>query len=758
MNADRRSRPGVRSAALPVTQQVAQSVAQPVAQPVTEKLVLQVALPTPLTRLFDYYAPLEGVPKIGMRVRVPFGPRQMVGFIAGISSSSGFASTLKTAYKLIDAQPLLPPELWDTLNFASRYYHHSLGEVLNAAVPTALRDGTATKARGVPMLRAKTGAEMAVLRGPAQRALLALLLSGERSDSELNLALPSWRAAFAALKRKGLAELWIAESFIPPGLKLAGPQLNAEQADAVSAIAAGSGAFSPFLLDGVTGSGKTEVYLQAAAAVLARGETVLVLVPEIGLTPQTLKRFAQRLAVPQVVLHSQLSETERAYGWQQARSGAARLVLGTRSAVFAPLPNLGLIVLDEEHDGSYKQFDGFRYHARDLALKRAHSLKIPIVLGSATPSLETLKAAQELRISTLYLRNRAAASRMPEQFVLDIRGQTLDEGLATASVHAIRQCLMSGGQALVLRNRRGFAAQLECITCGHVEHCPHCDRPMTLHRAAGALRCHYCDLRQPLRMDCSACGSTELTALGVGTERVELALARLFPEWPILRVDRDTVSTKGAMEAKLKQLESGAPCILIGTQMLAKGHDLPDIALVVVLGADDGLHAQDFRAGERLAQLLLQVSGRAGRASRPGKVLIQTHEPEHPLLQAVITGQYAPVTELLMAERRATELPPFAFAALLRADAIKKEALEAYLQSARQQFHDFNPETSVQIYGPMPAGLAKRAGRYRAQLVLMSNRRAELHQAISPWIAALHAGKKPGNVHFSLDIDPYEFG
>ena len=721
-------------------------------------LVLQVALPTPLLRLFDYYAPAEGLPRVGMRVRVPFGPRQIVGFIASISTGSDFASPLKTAYKLIDTQPLLPQELWDTLNFAARYYHHSLGEVLIAAVPTALRDGAMSKTRGVPMLRAVTGAELTDLRGPAQRALLALLIAGERSDTELNLAMPGWRAAFAALKRKGLAELWIAQSFIPPGLKLAGPPLNGEQAAAVSAIEAGKGAFSPFLLDGVTGSGKTEVYLQAAAAVLARGETVLVLVPEIGLTPQTLKRFAQRLAVPQVVLHSQLSETERAYGWHQARSGTARLVLGTRSAVFAPLPNLGLIVLDEEHDGSYKQFDGFRYHARDLALKRAHSLKIPIVLGSATPSLETLKAAHEQRISTLYLRHRAAASRLPEQFVLDIRGQILDEGLATASVQAIRECLISGGQALVLRNRRGFAAQLECITCGHVQHCPYCDRPMTLHRAAGALRCHYCDLRQPLRMDCSACGSTELTALGIGTERVELALARLFPEWPILRVDRDTVSTKGAMEAKLKQLESGAPCILIGTQMLAKGHDLPDIALVIVLGADDGLHAQDFRAGERLAQLLLQVSGRAGRASRAGKVLIQTHEPEHPLLQAVITGQYAPVSELLMVERRATELPPFSYAALLRADAIKKDALESYLQSARQQFHDLNPDTRVQIFGPMPAGLAKRAGRYRAQLVLMCAQRAELHQAVAPWIAALHAGKKPGNVHFSLDIDPYEFG
>jgi primosomal protein N' (replication factor Y) (superfamily II helicase) len=738
--------------------------------------VIQVALATPIPKLFDYYLPSATVeqaePKLGVRVRVPFGPRQMVGFVAGFGRSSDASIALKTAIKVIDSKPLLPAELWETLNFAARYYHHSLGEVLNTAVPTALRDGSESKARGVPMFRAKApnliekpgssessrDVGLAALRGPAQRALLALLLSRDHSDSELNIALPGWRAAFLALKRKDLAEQWTAASFIPPGVALAGPPLNSEQAEAVRAIGAQTGVYAPFLLDGVTGSGKTEVYLQAAAQVLARGQTVLVLVPEIGLTPQTLKRFAQRLAVPQVVAHSQLSDTERAYGWQQARSGAARLVLGTRSAVFAPLPNLGLIVLDEEHDGSYKQLDGFRYHARDLALKRAQTLKIPIVLGSATPSLEILKAASENRIRTLHLRARAAASGLPTQAVLDIRGQSLDEGLSTRAIQAIRECLMSGGQALILRNRRGFAAQLECVTCGHVEHCPRCDRALTLHRAAGALRCHYCDLRQSLRMACSQCASTELTALGVGTERVEIALARLFPEWPIVRVDRDTVSTKGAMEAKLKTLENGKPCILVGTQMLAKGHDLPDIALVLVLGADDGLHAQDFRASERLAQLLLQVAGRAGRASRPGKVLIQTHQPEHPLLQAVIGGDYAPVVQLLMAERRATELPPFAFAALLRADAIKKDALDAYLQAARAQFHQLNPDTTVQIFGPMPAGLAKRAGRYRAQLVLMCSQRAPLHLAILPWIAALHAGKKTGNVHFSLDIDPYEFG
>jgi primosomal protein N' (replication factor Y) (superfamily II helicase) len=589
-----------------------------------------------------------------------------------------------------------------------------------------------------------------------QNALYALLCERDYSDSELNIALPSWRGAFAALKRKGFAEQWLALQYVPPRIAMAGPPLNDEQASALAAINAGRG-FAPFLLYGVTGSGKTEVYLQAAAAVLARGESVLVLVPEIGLTPQTLKRFIERLAVPHAVMHSQLSDPERAYSWQLASRGEVRLVLGTRSAVFAPLAKLGLIIVDEEHDSSFKQQEGFRYHARDLALKRAQSLQIAIVIGSATPSLEILKAAADQRITTLRLNQRAATTVLPTQAVLDIRGQNLDEGLAARSISAIRECLLSGGQALILRNRRGFAAQLECHSCGHVEHCPHCERPLTLHRAAGSLRCHYCELRQPLRLQCSVCASNELTALGVGTERVEVALARLFPEWPIYRVDRDSVSKKGALEATLDALGRGAPCIVVGTQMLAKGHDLPDIALVVVLGADDGLHALDFRASERLAQLLTQVAGRAGRAKRAGQVLIQTHEPAHPLLQAVIGGHYDAVSQRLMTERRVTELPPFSFAALLRADAINKEALEDYLRGARTLFKSFDPAAGVHIFGPMPAGLPKRAGRHRAQLVLMSTQRALLHQAITPWIAALHANKRPGNVHFSLDIDPYDF-
>lgn len=719
--------------------------------------IVQVALPTPLPRVFDYLALSPEAAVIGTRVRVPFGAQRLVGFITGLGASAPARTVLKSVLAHLDQEALLPQELWQSLHFAARYYHHSLGEVLASAVPTALKSGTALKLRGVPMFGLSCPAplgEITDIRGTKQRALFEYLRQAERSDSELNQHLPGWRAACRALERKGLVQRWLASPLPVPKTAIQGPPLNGAQQAALDRINAVSG-FSPFLLYGVTGSGKTEVYLQAAKATLARGLNVLVLVPEIGLTPQTLKRFAERLAVSQVVSHSQLSDTERAYGWQLARSGAARLVLGTRSAVFAPMQKLGLIIVDEEHDSSYKQLEGFRYHARDLALKRAQALDIPIILGSATPSFEMLKSVSEGRISCLRLETRAATQHLPEQAIVDLRTQSLDEGLAMRSIQAIRDTLLSGGQVLILRNRRGYAPQLSCHDCGHVESCRDCERPMTYHRGRGILQCHYCERTRKLPPHCPQCHSPALQALGIGTERVELALKRLFPEWPVYRVDRDSVSRKGEFEQALGRLADGKPAIMVGTQMLAKGHDLADIALVVVLGADGGLISQDFRAGERLAQLLIQVAGRAGRAARAGRVLIQSHQPEHPLLQAVISGDFDAVAALLMVERRHAELPPFAYAALLRADAVQLDALNHYLKAARKRLEE-NPFPGT-VYGPLPAGIAKRAGRHRAQLVIMGQDRAALHRAIGPWISQLHAEKKPGNVHISLDIDPYDF-
>jgi primosomal protein N' (replication factor Y) (superfamily II helicase) len=726
-------------------------------------LILHIALPVPLLRHFDYLAPLDVTAvNVGARVRVPFGARRMIGFVVGSARSTQIApDKIKRAIEVLDAQSIFPTELWDTLLFAARYYHHSLGEVLASALPGNLREGKTLDQKGLLMFSKRANdSQIAAVRGAKQKALLALLANEDLSETDLNLAMPAWRTSMKLLEGKGLVQRFQVSHYQPPMAKLDGPLLNAEQAIAVQAINEARG-FKPFLLDGITGSGKTEVYLRAALDVLARGLAVLVLVPEIGLTPQTLRRFRERLACAQAVMHSQLSDGERSYAWTQAKTGAIRLVLGTRSAVFAPLKDLGLIILDEEHDGSYKQQDSFRYHARDLALKRAASLKIPIVLGSATPSLEMLKAVSEGRMQSVTLTQRAASQQIPAQSLVDLRNQDLQEGLAPRSLVAIRESLMAGAQVLILRNRRGFAAKLECHSCGHVAQCPRCDRPLTLHRQAGRLRCHYCDLNQGLRDECSSCKSTELFALGVGTQRVEELMQKLFPEWPCIRIDRDSVSQKGSLEDKLDTLQLGQPCIVIGTQMMAKGHDLPELGLVIVMGADDGLHSEDFRASERLAQLLIQVAGRAGRSKRTGVVLIQTHQPENPLLQHIAYDSYANIAQRLLAERVATEFPPYHFAAMLRADAVSLLALNTFLNNAKakllQALVKLELTGSINVYGPIPSGLAKRAGRYRAQLILIAPQRASLHTAVGPWISDLRAEKSPGNVHFSLDIDPYDF-
>jgi primosomal protein N' (replication factor Y) (superfamily II helicase) len=730
-------------------------------------LILQVALPLPLPRTYDYLAPV-GISQvaIGARVRVPFGARRVVGFVMGTATYSKVAmERLKAAIEVLDQACPFPDELFQTLLFASRYYHHSIGEVLANALPTWLREGRTVQHKGLIMFkRIDHPQALNKVRGAKQKALLTLLGDQALSETELNLLMPGWRMSMKLLESKQWVQRFEVAQFQPPTSRLDAPLLNTEQECAVASIEAAlhaSAEFSPFLLDGITGSGKTEVYLRAASAALAIGKSVLVLVPEIGLTPQTLRRFRDRLACTQAALHSQLSDGERAIAWMQARRGEVKLILGTRSAVFAPLKDLGLIIVDEEHDLSYKQQDSFRYHARDIALKRAASLKIPVILGSATPSLETIKAALDGRFQHLKLTQRAASQHLPVQQLIDLREQDLQEGLSNRSIAAIKTSLLSGAQVLVLRNRRGFAAKLECHSCGYVAQCPNCERALTLHRAAGRLRCHYCDLNQALRGECAKCKSTDLFALGVGTQRIEDLLQKLFPEWPCIRIDRDSVSQKGALEDKLDTLQKGDPCIVIGTQMMAKGHDLPQLGLVVVIGADDGLHAEDFRASERLAQLLVQVAGRAGRSKREGLVLIQTHQPDHPLLQMVMQSNYASIAETLLSERASAEFPPHYFAAMLRADAAKLETMQSFLSQCKKRLLEQLKlqalANRIQVYGPIPAGLAKRAGRYRGQLIVIAKERAELHSAIGPWISALRTDKQMSAVHYSLDIDPYDF-
>ncbi|MHB1056999.1 MAG: primosomal protein N', partial [Rhodanobacter sp.] len=538
-----------------------------------------------------------------------------------------------------------------------------------------------------------------------------------------------------------------------PPLPSAAPQLNDEQQLAVAAVGASLGQYQPFLLDGVTGSGKTEVYLALIEQVLAQGRQALLLVPEIGLAPQTVRRQRERLGVVVEVLHSNLSEGDRARAWLRARAGSARVVLGTRSAVFTPLPQAGLIIVDEEHDSAYKQQEGFRYHARDLALVRARALGVPVLLGSGTPSLESLANADANRYRSLHLRARPGAIRPPQVQIIDMRAQRLEHGMSPALLAAVAETLARGEQALVFRNRRGYAPVLLCHACGWHAACPRCERPLTLHAGRRQLVCHHCDYRQRMPAACPVCGAGDLKPQGQGTERLEEALVAQFPQVPVLRVDRETTRRRDSFEQLLGTLEDDQPAILVGTQMLAKGHDLPNLTLVAIVGVDEGLHSVDFRAGERLAQLVVQVAGRAGRARKPGRVLLQTHQPQHPLLRSLLAQGYAAAARELLAERRLIQLPPYSHQVLLRADAPQREQVDAFLAAACAELPRGD---QLQVAGPMPAPMPLRAGRHRGQLLLEAASRQALHAMLRSWQLALAALPAARKVRWSLDVDPID--
>jgi primosomal protein N' (replication factor Y) len=722
-------------------------------------LVLRVAVPVPVPATFDYLAPPGAAPAApeGCRVVVPFGRRTLVGVVVGADEAAGDAGRLRAAERWLDDANLFGAELLDSLRWAAQYYAHPLGEVVGAALPTALRRAEPFR---LPRTRAfeATAAGRDALQdgrpraGSQARALLEALAARAMPEDALADRFAQAARTLRELLRRG----WIAEcSAAPPApAPMPGPALSEAQARAVDAIGAASG-FATFLLDGVTGSGKTEVYLGAIARVLARGRQALVLVPEIGLTPQALRRYRERLGVPVAALHSGLAEGERAAAWLAAARGEAPVVIGTRSAVFTPLARPGLVVVDEEHDLSYKQHEGFRYHARDLVLVRARALDVPVVLGSATPSMESLANVAAGRYTSLRLAQRAGGARAPRVDLVDLRGTKLDDGLAPSTLAAIGATLAEGGQALVFRNRRGYAPILLCHACGWHAECPRCERPMTLHAASGMLRCHHCGFSHRRPGACPACSDPGLVPLGHGTERLEGALAQRFPEVPVLRIDRDSTRRKGAFEALLAGLDDGRPAILVGTQMLAKGHDLPNLTLAVLADVDGGLFSPDFRGPERLAQLVVQVAGRAGRGQRPGRVLLQTHHPEHPLLLRLLASGYAGFAADALAEREALGLPPFAALALVRAEAREQADIDAFLHAARGVFAD---APAVSARGPLPAPMPRRAGLLRGQLVLEAPRRGALQAALVERVAALHALREARRVRWSLDVDPVDLG
>ncbi len=729
--------------------------------------MLRVALDTPLRRLFDYLPPPAvtapaGVAP-GMRVRVPFGRQRLIGMVMAKADRSDIdPGRLKPVLEVLDAEPVLDAAALALLSWAAEYYHHPIGEVVAAALPKPLRLGAPARALEEQWLMTAEGsaghARGEPRRAPRQRALLELLAqAGGATAQFLDAHGAGWREPARALLARG----WLASTETPvpaeasaASVRTAGPQLNPEQAQAVAAVGAALGAYGAFVLHGITGSGKTEVYLRLIEQVLSSGRRALVLVPEIGLTPQLVGQFRARFDTPLAVLHSALTDQERLRAWRQAFSGRARVVLGTRSAVFAPVPDLGLIVVDEEHDASFKQHEGaLRYSARDLAVVRARHAGVPVVLGSATPSLETLQNVAAGRYTRLRLERRTAQAQPPRLVLVDLRTSPVKSGIATPAVLALERHLKEDGQALVFLNRRGYAPTLLCTGCGWIAPCSECDARLTVHQASGRLRCHHCGADAPLPARCPVCGFA-VKSVGQGTERIEEALAALFPGVGIARLDRDVVRHRGDMEAVVERVASGSARILVGTQMVTKGHDFPNVTLVVVLNADQGLFSTDFRAPERLAQTIVQVAGRAGRGARPGEVLIQTEFPGHPLLQSLLAHGYDGFAATALEERAQAAWPPFARLAALRDSAKTAEAALAFLSEARGLAG--KSARGVRLLGPVPAAMAKRAGRYHAQLLIESPARGQLHGFLDAWLPQVEALKSARAVRWSLDVDPLE--
>jgi primosomal protein N' (replication factor Y) len=712
---------------------------------------------------FDYLSGMRAV-HAGSRVRVSFGRTHRVGIVIETRSESDVAADrLKPVEALLDDTPLLDPELLTNLRRAADYWCGTVGEVIFGALPLALRDGRAPSDFAEEAWRTTTAgsaARDARTRRGGSAALLETLGDGTLSASELDTLLPGWRAAARRLAASGLIERVGIPADPPRAREGAAHVLNDEQAGALASILSAGDGFHPFVLHGVTGSGKTEVYLRLAERALQQGRQVLWLVPEIGLVPQALRRLRDRFDARIAVLHSNLAEGERARAWLDARSGMAAVVLGTRSAVFAPLPRAGLIVVDEEHDASYKQQEGFRYHARDFALMRAQSLGVTIVLGSATPSLETLANVEAGRYKRLRLRHRVHARPPSPVHVLDLRGLKLAHGLSPALLDALDATIARGEQALVFKNRRGYAPVLLCHACGWHAACPNCTKPLTLYRGRRQLLCHHCGHSEHAPETCPNCRATALIAQGQGTERLEEALVARYPNIPVLRIDRESTRQRNAFAKLLDRLAEGKPAILVGTQILAKGHDLPNLTTVAIVGVDEGLHSVDFHAGERLAQLIVQVAGRAGRAGKPGAVWLQTHEPGHPLLTTLLHGGYDAAAALELGERLASGLPPFAHMALLRAESRKREVLDGFMRAASDALvHVARAQPAdnrIRINGPFAAPMPLRAGRHRAQLLLESAQRAPLRHALTAWLPLLHGLPRPRGLRWSIDVDPVD--
>jgi primosomal protein N' (replication factor Y) len=718
---------------------------------------LRIAVPVPLPRLFDY-ALAEGMvaPHPGARVTIEFGRRKLVGIVIDVETAP--VDGLKPILEVLDDPPLFDAALWALIPRVARYYLAPLGETLATALPVGLRrsEPMVLPQRWLYALTAVGREQVLVTRGAAKLRLWQRLHHAPASEPELAELHPRWRPVLAPWVEAGWVDAIAMSPYAPPPILAAPPELTESQAAVLAEIRGYSG-FAVFVLDGVTGSGKTEVYLRLIADALARGQQALLLVPEIGLTPQLVARVRERLPGRVATMHSELSEGERVEAYAAAARGEVDVVIGTRSAVWTPLPRLALVVVDEEHDSSYKQQDGIRYHARDVALLRAQGVGAPVLLGSATPSLESLRNVELGRYRRLLMATRIGAAKQPRWRMVDVRGQRLRDGLAESTLAVIREHLTAGGQVLVFKNRRGFAPALLCHDCGWHAECPDCDIALTFHRGAAWLRCHQCGFQQRPPQSCPNCSSLALVPQGAGTERLEAALALAFPDTPLVRLDRDTTSRKSSFAAAIDDLLRGIPTVIVGTQMLAKGHHLPAVTLAVIVGVDEGLMSADFRASERLAQLIVQVAGRAGRAERAGEVLLQTHLPEHPLLATLLRHGYGEYARLALLERADSGLPPVGFAALLRAEHVDGAKADRFLADVLAACPNALRK-AVEISGPLPAPQPRRQARWRFQLVVMSPERAPLHAFLGAAVEAAYAHARDRNLRWSVDVDPLDFG
>lgn len=720
-------------------------------------LIAHIALPVPLYQLYDYR--LTQPAEVGMRVKVPFGKRDAIGVIVNIDQQTDVPiECLKDISEIIDNQPLFTPAVWQLLNWAVSYYHFPIGEVIFHAMPVLLRQGKqASKAEIKQWQLTELGKNCdlkSLSRSYKQQLLLTSLKNKTFSENDFSANI------FHQLEKKQLIKQvsvtpdtveWQSHfSTNPTSIRL-----NEEQAKAIASVNKQNQKFNVFLLEGITGSGKTEVYLNILSNILSAGKQALILVPEIGLTPQTIKRFKQRFNAPIDILHSGLTDKQRFEVWLRSRYGENAIVVGTRSALFTPFKHLGMIIIDEEHDNSYKQQEGWRYHARDLAIIRAKIENIPIILGSATPSLETLNNAQNQKYQLLQLTQRAGDASLAQQSILDIRGLVLCAGLSQPLIDQIKKHLSNNNQVMLFLNRRGFSPSIICHDCGWIAECPRCDMPYTYHQKQHKLICHYCDTPRALPHQCPKCGSTHLIPIGFGTEQLEKQLEILFPNIKISRIDRDTVSKKGALDNYLKEIQQGGAHILVGTQILAKGHHFPDVTLVGIVDVDGALFSSDFRATERFAQIYTQVSGRAGREAKTGEVILQTYHPDHPLLNVLLSKGYQEFAKFTLQERRQTHLPPFSYQVMIRAADRNNHHAPNFLQQIHDWLKSLDDHRLWQL-GPMPSNQPKKAGYYRWQLLLQHTHRQQLQHILDQLVISIDKWSETSKVRWSIDVDPID--